>query len=785
MSDRTDLEALALQKFAIGQPVPRLEDQRLVRGQGQYTDDVNLAGQAYAVVVKSTVAHGVIKGIDTAAARAMPGVLAIYTGADLAKAGYGGFTSRMPMKSRDGSAMKAPERPALTADKVRFVGDPVAFVVAATAAEAEAAAESVEVDIDQLPAVVDVRSAQKAGTPQVWDEVPGNIALDFLFGEPDKVAAAFASAAHVTKLRLENKRLIVAAMEPRACVADYDKAAAKFTLYASTQGVLGSRATAAGLMKVTPDKMRFVAVNVGGSFGMKAAVFPEYVCAMHAARDLGRPVKWTDTRSEGFTSDHHGRAQDFDASLALDKDGRILALRLDGFADMGAYLTNFGPVMPTLNVLKHVASLYRTPLMEVSTRCMFTNTVPITAYRGAGRPEGNYYMERLIDTAGREMGIDPAEIRRRNLIQPNEFPFKAASGSVYDCGDFPAILERALALSDWAGFAKRAAESKARGKLRGRGIGQFLEMTAPVQKELGSIRFQADGTVMLRSGTHDHGQGHWTTFAQVVSSKLGIPLDRIKLMQTDSDQLPGGAGTGGSKSIMASGTALVEAAVRVVDKAKLAASFVLEASAGDIVFENGRLSIVGTDRGISLMDLAAQLAARPNLPADAPDSLDVDYVHEAAPATFPNGCHVAEVEIDPDTGITEVVRYTMVGDFGTVINPLVVQGQLRGGVIQGLGQCLMEQARYDEEGQLVSGSFMDYAMPRAADTPHMAFSSLPVPTKNNPLGVKGCGEAGTSGGLPSIMNAINDALAPFGVKHMEMPATPEKVWRAIRGGTAA
>ena len=789
MSDRTDLEAqsletIALQKFAIGQPVPRLEDQRLVRGQGQYTDDINLPGQAFGTVVKSTLAHGIIKSIDTAAARAMPGVLAIYTGADLAKSGYGGFTSRMPMKSRDGSPLKAPERAVLTADKVRFVGDPIAFVVAETAADAEAAAEAVEVDIDPLPAVVDTRNASKPGTPDVWAEAPGNLALDFLYGDPDKVAEAFAKAAHVTKIRIENKRLVVAAMEPRACVADYDKGMGKFTLFATTQGVLGSRGNIAGLMKVPVDKMRFVATNVGGSFGMKAAIFPEYVCALHAARELGRPVKWTDTRSDAFTSDHHGRAQDFDAALALDKDGHILAVRLEGWADMGAYLTNFGPVMPTLNVLKHVASLYRTPLLQVATRCVFTNTTPITAYRGAGRPEGNYYMERLMDAAARETGIDPAELRRRNLIQPAELPFKAASGSVYDSGDFPAILDKALAEADWAGFGKRAAESKAHGKIRGRGIGQFLEMTAPVQKELGSIRFQADGTVMLRSGTHDHGQGHWTTFAQVVSSKLGIPIDKIKLMQTDSDQLPSGGGTGGSKSIMSSGTALVEASTRVIDKAKQAASHVLEASAGDIRFEAGRLSIVGTDRGISLMDLAKRVAAG-GLPDDAPKTLDVDYVHEAAPATFPNGCHVAEVEIDPDTGITEVVRYTMVGDLGTLINPMIVEGQLRGGVAQGLGQCLMEQAQYDEDGQLLSGSFMDYAMPRAANVPNMPFVSLPVPTKANPLGVKGCGEAGTSGGLPAIANAINDALAPFGVIHIDLPATPEKVWRAIRDAKRA
>ena len=784
MSDRSNLEALSLQRFAVGQPVRRAEDQKLVRGQGAYTDDVNLERQAYGVVVKSTVAHGIIAGVDTVEALAMPGVLAIYTGADIAKAGYGGLTSRLPLKSRDGSSMKMPERPVLTGDKVRFVGDPIAFVVAESASQAEAAAEAVMVDIEPLAAVVDPRAAQSPGMPEIWAEAPGNIALDYHYGDADKVAAAFASAAHVTRMRLENKRLVVGAMEPRACVADFDKASGRFTLYAATQGVLGSKAAAAGLMKVPPDKIRFVATHVGGSFGMKGAVFPEYVCAMHAARALGRPVKWTDTRSEGFTSDHQGRAQDFDAWLALDKDGHILALRLDGWADMGAYLTNFGPLMPTVNVLKHVASLYRNPLVEVVTRCVFTNTVPITAYRGAGRPEGNYYMERLIETAAREMGIDPAEIRRRNHIRPSEMPYKAASGSVYDCGDFPAILDAALADSDWAGFPKRASESKARGKLRGRGIGQFIETTAPVMKELGSIRFDEDGHVTLRTGTHDHGQGHWTTFAQIVSERLGVPFDKIRIMQTDSDELPAGGGTGGSKSIMSSGTALVEAGVRVIEKAKQAASHVLEASPGDITFEAGRLSIVGTDRGISLMELAARIATMPGLPADAPRSLDVDYIHEAAPATFPNGCHVAEAEIDPDTGMIEVARYTMVGDFGTLINPMIVEGQLRGGVVQALGQCLMEVVRYDEEGQLLSGSFMDYAMPRAADSPVMGFVSLPVPTKTNPLGVKGCGEAGVAGGVTSIMNAIADAVAHLGITHIEMPATPEVVWRAIRAARA-
>ena len=413
---------------------------------------------------------------------------------------------------------------------------------------------------------------------------------------------------------------------------------------------------------------------------------------------------------------------------------------------------------------------------------MFTNTVPITAYRGAGRPEGLYYMERLIETAAREMGIDPIEMRRRNHITPDQMPFKAASGSLYDCGNFPALLDKAIAESDWTGFAKRATESTARGKLRGRGIGQFLEVTAPVQKELGAIHFEADGTVTVLTGTHDHGQGHWTSFAQIVAERLGVPFEAIRVMQTDSDRLSAGGGTGGSKSLMSSGTALVEASTRVIDKARRAAAHLLEASAGDLEFKAGRVRIVGTDRSLSLLDIARSISTSTTLPADCPRSLDIDYVHEAAPATYPNGCHVAEVEVDPDTGFIAIERYTMVGDFGTMVNPLIVRGQLQGGVVQGLGQCLMERAHYTEDGQLASGSFMDYAMPRAADAPTMAFSSLAVPTASNPLGAKGCGEAGVAGALTSIMNAIVDALSPCGVRHIEMPATPETVWRAIQAG---
>ncbi len=448
---------------------------------------------------------------------------------------------------------------------------------------------------------------------------------------------------------------------------------------------------------------------------------------------------------------------------------------------MGAYLTGLGPQFASLNVTKHTASVYRTPLMLVKTKCVFTNTVPITAYRGAGRPEGNYYMERLLDAAAREMGIDQAEIRRRNHIKPDQMPFKAASASTYDCGDFPAMLEKALAQADWNGFAARAKDSAARGKLRGRGIGQFLEVTAPVRGEQGSIHFETDGTITVTTGTHDHGQGHRTSFAQVVATELGVPFEKIRVRQADTDYLIAGGGSGGSKSAMASGTALYNASQQVIEKAKQAASHLMEAAVGDIEFKGGRLRIVGTDRQIPLSELAQRLVTSTNLPADCPKDINVDHVQDEAPPTYPNGCHIAEVEVDPDTGIVEVVKYTMVGDFGTLLNPMIVEGQLRGGVVQGLGQALMEQAVYTDDGQLVTGSFMDYAMPRAADVPELAFGSLPVPTQTNPLGVKGCGEAGVSGALPAISNAIHDALGALGVKHIEMPATPEVVWRAIKG----
>jgi len=774
--------AAALQKHGIGEAVLRTEDPKLVRGEGRYTDDIRLPGQAYCAVVRSTHAHGVIRNIDTAAARTMPGVLAVYTGADLTE--YGTFKSALPFKSRDGSDMIRPHRPAVPTDKVRFVGDPVACVIAESVAQARDAAEAVVVDIDPLPPVVKLTEAASPGAPQIYDEAPNNIALDFHYGDAEKVKEAFARAAHVTRARLVNSRLVVNAIEPRAAVAEYDKATGRYTFHTESQGVMGMKGQLINILKTTPDKVHVLTTNVGGSFGMKAAVYPEYICILHAARELGRPVKWTDERSSSFMSDNHGRDHVQTVELALDSEGHFLALRLTGFGNLGGYMGTMAPQPPTLNTVRNVISLYRTPLMEVSTKVVFTNTTHLNPYRGAGRPEGNYYMERVIDIAAAETGIDRVELRRRNLIRPREMPYKAASGSNYDSGNFPAVLKQALAAADWKGFNKRKRESRKRGRLRGIGVGCFLEVTAPQGKENGAIHFEPDGTVTMLIGTLDYGQGHAAPFAQVLSGKLGIPFDRIRLVEGDSDRLQVGGGTGGSRSGQNASAAIVEASDKVIEKGKAIAAHVLEASAADIEFVDGQFVIAGTDRAIGIMELAQRIHAGANLPADIPQSLDVDHVSDGVPASYPNGCHIAEVEIDPETGNAEVVSYMAVSDFGTVINPMIVAGQVHGGVVQGIGQALLELTAYDDQGQLLTGSFMDYAMPRAHNSPPFTVVNHPVPAKTNPLGVKGCGEAGCAGGLASVMNAVVDALSPYGITHIDMPATPQRIWAAIQEAKA-
>jgi carbon-monoxide dehydrogenase large subunit len=766
------------ERYAIGQPVPRTEDPVLVSGKGHYSDDISLPGQAYAVMVRSHYAHGVIHGIDSEAARAMPGVLAIYTAAELADGGIGPLTPRQVIKNRDGTPMLTPPRHALATDKVRHVGEAVAAVVAETVAQAKDAAEAVIVDIEPLPAVTAPDRAAASDAPLIYDEVPANIGLDFHYGDSDKVAAAFAAAAHVTRLDLRSNRIVVNAMEPRSAIAQYDPERQHWTVHVGCQGVFAFRNYLADVLGVGRDKVRVLTDRVGGSFGMKQATYAEYYCLLHGARELGRPVKWTDDRSGSFVSDSHGRDHRMTAELALDAQGNFLAVRVSGYGNLGATYGAPGPA--TGNVVRNTLGVYRTPLLEVNTKCVFSNTTPVGAYRGAGRPEANYYMERLVDTAAAEMGIDRIALRRRNHIPPEAMPYKSPNGQTYDSGEFTALLDKALALADWDGFATRKEESRAKGRLRGLGIGDYLELTGVTGREMGGIRFEPNGDVTLITGTLDYGQGHAAPFAQVLSSVLGIPFRRIRLLQGDSDELIAGGGTGGSKSMMTSGRAIVEASELVVENGKQIAAHVLEAAAADIEFRAGRFVITGTDRSVGLMELAARLHSGLALPPELPQSLDVRNISDGPPSAFPNGCHIAEVEVDPDTGQVEVVRYTFVNDFGVVINPLLVDGQAHGGIVQGIGQALLEHVIYDDHGQLLTGSYMDYAMPRAEDAPSFVNASHPVPATTNPLGAKGCGEAGCAGALPSVMNALVDALSEFGIRHIDMPATPERVWRAIR-----
>jgi carbon-monoxide dehydrogenase large subunit len=772
-------------KYGIGQSVSRMEDPTLLTGKGRYTDDINLPGQAHGVMVRSQIAHGVINSIDLDGAREMPGVLAVYTIEDMDAAGYRNLQCGAVNTNRDGTPMHKPSRPTLARGRVRHVGDPIAFVVAETRVQARDAAEAIYVDITQLAAVTDPLAAVATDAEQIWPEAANNIALDFHFGDADAVAKAFTDAAHVTRLELVNNRVVVSAMEPRVAVVEFDAAAEKWTVHAGCQGVFGLHNGLAALMNVAPEQVRVLTGNVGGSFGMKGAPYPEYAPMMHAARHLGRAIKWRDERSESFLSDHQGRASHAAVELALDHDGRFRAVRVVTHADMGAYLTAVAANPQTGNMVKNITSLYQIPLLEVITKCVFTTTTPTGPYRGAGRPEANYYMERLIDTAAREMGLDRIELRRLNAIPTSAIPYNAVSGMVYDSGDFPAIIERTLKAADWDGYAERAAESAAKGLLRGRGFCSYLEVTGPPATEMGGIRFDDDGGVTIVTGTLDYGQGHLTSFAQILSNRLAIPLDRVRLLQGDSDELIAGGGTGGSKSAISSGNAIDEAAIAVIEKGRQAAAHVLEAASADIEFSNGQFEIAGTDRRIALLDLASELRRGAALPADVPDSLDVELTNEAGPSAFPNGAHVAEVEIDPDTGVVSIAKYTAVDDFGVILNPMIVEGQVHGGVAQGLGQALMEQVVFDDQGQPLTGSYMDYAMPRADLMPPIDLSFHSVPATSNKLGVKGCGEAGCSGSMGSVMNAIVDALAEHGIEHIDMPATPERVWQALQNSKQA
>jgi carbon-monoxide dehydrogenase large subunit len=778
-----DPALLMNEKFAVGQPVSRKEDPVLLRGEGRYTDDLNRPGQLYGVMVRSRVAHGVLRSVDSSAARDMAGVRAIITAADLDHAGIRNMPAAAG-KNRDGSPTPRPPQRPLATGRVRYVGEPVAMVVADTSKLAKDAAEAIFVDIDPLPAVTTASAAAAPDAPVLHEDAPGNICMDFHYGDSAQVAAAFARAAHVTKLSLRNNRIVVCPMEPRSAIGEFDAADDRLILRLGCQGVFGQRALLSNILGVPVEKLRVLTGNVGGSFGMKASAYPEYICLLHAARMSGRPVKWTDERSESFLSDSHGRDHEMIAELALDTDGKFLALRVTGYGNLGAWLSNATTIPPTLNTVKNIIGVYATPLIEVSTKCVFTNTTPVGAYRGAGRPEGNYYMERLVEAAARELGIDRVELRRRNHIRPEQMPYRAPSGMLYDSGEFPTVMEKALKAADWDGYAARETATRARGKLRGRGIGHYLEVTADAGNEMGGIRFEQNGTVTIITGTLDYGQGHASPFAQVLADRLGVPFDRIKLLQGDSDELIAGGGTGGSRSMMQSGGAIVAASDIVIAQGKQIAAHFLEAAAEDIEFFRGRFSIVGTDRGIGIMDLAARLRTEARLPDDVPRTLDVSHIFKGVPSAFPNGCHIAEVELDPETGMVEIVSYVTVNDFGVLVNPMLVAGQAHGGIAQGVGQALIESVVYDEDGQMLTGSYMDYGLPRASDLPLLGFESHPVPARTNPLGAKGCGEAGCAGSLPAVMNAVVDALSEFGITHIDMPATPHRIWQAIQAARA-
>jgi carbon-monoxide dehydrogenase large subunit len=773
-------------KFGLAQPVRRVEDPRLLKGNGRYTDDITLPGMLHGVVLRSPHAAARIVSIDTTAAKAVPGVHAVYTAADLTADGIGPLVCAIPLKNRDGTDRANTPRPALADGMVRHVGDPVAFIVADTVKDARDAAEAIAIDYDILPSNTDIATAMDDGVPLVWSEVPKNLCFDWEIGDKAATDAAFAEAAHVTRLTVINNRIVVNSMEARVALADYSGETGRWTLYANTQGgwvmksLLGS-----AVFKVDPQQFRIITPDVGGGFGMKLFLYPEHVLTCYASRKLGVPVKWTSERSEAFLSDTQGRDNLTLGEIALDAEGKFLALRSRNIANMGAYLSTFAPFIPTGAGTGVLASVYGFRAVYANVLGVLTNTVPVDAYRGAGRPEANYLVERLIDAAAHELGIDRAEIRRRNMVLPEAMPYKTPVGKLYDSGDFRIILDAALAKMDWAGFPQRRAEAARRGRKRGIGLAYYLEATGGAPSERAEIRFAEDGFVDVFVGTQSTGQGHETAYTQLISVELGVDGERVRIQQGDTDTIPTGGGTGGARSLYSEGQAILATTATVIERGKKAASEALEAAPADIVFEDGRFTIIGTDRAIDIITLAADQRARLAKGEDV-TTLDAAEVAEIKAHTFPNGCHIAEVEVDPETGEVEIKRYSVMDDVGKAINPMVVRGQVHGGVAQGFGQAVLERTAYDNaSGQLLSGSLMDYCLPRAGDLPDIEVDFIEVPCASNPLGVKGAGEAGAVGSPPAVMNAIVDALRGDGVTHLDMPATPESVWKAIGQAKAA
>ena len=767
--------------MSIAKPTRRREDGRFLTGRGTYADDIDLPGQAHAAFVRSPYAHGLIRGIDLEAARAAPGVLGLYVAADLEAAGIGPIPYLPMPKFPLATQLDAP-RPVLATDRVRHVGEPVVLVVAGTLAEAQDAAELVGLEVDALPAVTDTAAAVRPGAPAVWDEAPGNVGLTWQGGDRAATDAAFAGAAHVTRLRLINNRVVANPIEPRTCIASYEAASGSWQLIAASQGVQYMlRVLCEHTLRAPRERMLVFTHDVGGAFGVKEQPYPEDIAILHAARVLGRPVKWRGTRTEHLLSDNHARDSVLDAALALDAEGGFLGVRLEVLNAMGAYYSVHGPFVTIRNTTNGLPLVYRTPAIDVTVKLVLTNTASTGPYRGAGREAAAYVMERLVDQAARETGRDPVALRRRNLIPAAAMPYRSPSGRLYDSGDFARVLDRALELADWDGFAARERASREAGLIRGRGLCSFLECVGGLLYESADIRFNDEGGVDMVVATQSSGQGHETSFAQLVAHRLGVPEEAVRLRQGDSRDVPRGLASIASRSMLMAGSAIALACDAVIEKGRRAAAHLLEVAEADLEFGDGAFRVAGTDRGIALLDLARRLRGEGGLPEGMPASLDSTGDFDVEELNFPNGCHVCEVEIDPTTGQVRVDRYTAVDDVGVAINPMIVHGQVQGGVAQGVGQALMERVVYDAEGQMLSASFMDYAIPRATDLPDMAVGLVEVPARSNPLGVKGAGESGVSGSLAAVMNAIADALARAGaVPEIDMPATPEAVWRALQ-----
>ena len=758
----------------------RSEDEPLLTGGGLFTDDLIVPGQAYGVFVRAQVGHAVIRDVDLAAARTMPGVLGAWSGNDAAADGLGAIPPVAVFPGRDGTPMFSAAMPVLAAERIRYVGEPVAIVVAETLAQALDAAEAVRIDYDELPNASTIERALAGDATPIHAARPGNVALDWTDGNAAAVDQAFAGAAHIERVRLDDTRLAPVSMEPRGGIGSFDPASGRYTLIASTQGVAVVRKLLAeGVFKVPLTTLRVLTHDVGGGFGMKAQAYPEYGAILYAARKCGRPVKWCNSRMESFLSDSAGRDGILEGELALDAKGKFLALRMRSLVGIGAYTTQYAAIFSTMNTKNCLSSVYRIPAVGIDVKMVLTNTAPLGPYRGAGRPEAIYLIERLIDGAARKMNIDRVSLRRRNLIPPKAMPYKTPNGPIYDSGEFEAAMDKALALSDWKGFAKRRAASRRAGKLRGIGMCCFLEVAGGILNEKADLRFEG-GKAAIRLGVQAMGQGHLSTLPRIVAKQLGIAVADVKLIEGDSDEVPDGTPSVASRSLMMAGSASTIACDSAIDKGRRIASQIFEVAAGDIEFAGGVYKVAGTDLRMPILELAQRARDVANLPDDLKDGLDTKAEFVSPQMSFPNGCHVCEVEINPDTGVVQVVGYVAIDDVGTIIHETIVDGQTHGGIAQGLGQVLGEQIVYGADGQLINASFMDYVMPRAQDIPYLATGHHSVPCTTNPIGVKGAGESGVAGSLPSAMNAVLDALSQRGIDHFDMPASPQRVWQALQ-----